>query len=189
VGPSVLRNLANLGEGAEINVVGQDGSTYTYAVEDIERITVADLTPEDLENIVGETDYEALTIITCGGEFNYDSGEYLQRDIVRARLVSTTPAGGEAVAATETEGEEAPAEGEEAPAEGQLAAGGTATIVENGVNVRSEPSTSGDVVTSLASGETVTITGEAQDADGYTWWPVETGDGSTGWIVADFLQP
>ncbi|MEJ7837466.1 MAG: class F sortase, partial [Thermomicrobiales bacterium] len=63
VGPSVLRNVANLGEGAEINVVGQDGSTYTYAVEYIERITVADLTPEDLENIVGETDYEALTII------------------------------------------------------------------------------------------------------------------------------
>jgi sortase (surface protein transpeptidase) len=193
VGPSVLRNAANLGEGAEITVVGQDGTRYIYAVEYIERVTVADLTPEDMEEIVGDTDYAALTIITCGGEFDYDAGEYRERDIIRAKLVSTTPPDG--AAAT---GEEAPAEdatAEDATAEagdstgGTLAAGGTATISEDGVNVRSEPTTSGDVVTALASGETVTITGESQEGDGYTWWPVETSDGSTGWVVADFLQP
>lgn len=184
VGPSVLRNVAALAEGAEINVIGQDGTTYTYGVEYIERITVAELTPDDLENIVGDTDYQALTIITCGGEFNYDSGEYEQRDVVRARLISTTPAGGEAVAETDDA-----ATGEEVAPSGELVSGGTATATENGVNVRSEPSTAGDVVTTLASGESVTITGDAQDGDGYTWWPVETGDGSTGWVVADFLLP
>jgi sortase (surface protein transpeptidase) len=193
VGPSVLRNVANLGEGATIDVVGQDGTTYTYAVEYIERVTVADLTPEDMAGIVGDTDYAALTIITCGGEFDYDAGEYKQRDIIRAKLVSTTagdqPSGDEVTAegeaTAETEGE---AEGEETGT-GELASGGTATVTEDGVNVRSEATTSGEVVTALAAGETVTITGDATEADGYTWWPIETSDGSTGWIVADFLQP
>jgi sortase (surface protein transpeptidase) len=193
VGPSVLRNVANLGEGATIDVVGQDGTTYTYAVEYIERVTVADLTPEDMAGIVGDTDYAALTIITCGGEFDYDAGEYKQRDIIRAKLMTTTPgdqpsgdeATAEGEATAETEGE---AEGEETGT-GELASGGTATVTEDGVNVRSEATTSGEVVTALAAGETVTITGDATEADGYTWWPIETSDGSTGWIVADFLEP
>jgi sortase (surface protein transpeptidase) len=196
VGPSVLRNVASLGEGAEIDVIGQDGTRFTYAVEYIERVVVADLTPEDMQNIVGDTDYAALTIITCGGEFDYDAGEYKERDIIRAKLVSTTPpdaSAGEAetdegTAEGETEGTAESEEGGEASG-GELVSGGTATVTEDGVNVRSEASTSADVVTALASGETVTITGDAQEADGYTWWPIETADGSTGWIVADFLQP
>jgi sortase (surface protein transpeptidase) len=190
VGPSVLRNAANLGEGAEINVVGQDGTVYTYSVEYIERVTVADLTPEDMEEIVGDTGYAALTIITCGGEFDYDAGEYKERDIIRAKLVSTTPPDESAAPAEGTAEGEATAEGTaEDEATGELVSGGTATITDDGVNVRSEASTSSDVVTALAAGETVTITGDPQEGDGYTWWPVETSDGSTGWVVADFLQP
>lgn len=185
VGPSVLRNVANLGEGAVIDVVGGDGTVYSYSLEYIERVTVADLTPDDMNNIVGPTDYAALTIITCGGEFDYDRGEYKQRDIIRAKLVSTTPP--DQTGATEEEGTVEADGGEETA--GTLASGGTATVTDDGVNVRSEPSTSGDVVTALAAGETVTITGDSQDGDGYTWWPIETSDGSTGWIVADFLQP
>jgi sortase (surface protein transpeptidase) len=183
VGPAVLRNVANLGEGAEIEVVGQNGGRYTYAIEYIERVTVADLTPEDFQNIVGDTDYAALTIITCGGEFDYDAGEYKQRDIVRARLSASAPGTGggettEPAAETDATQETTESGGEEGG--GELAAGGTATITDDGVNVRSDASTSGDIVTSLAAGETVTITGESQEADGYTWWPIQT---------ADFLQP
>jgi sortase (surface protein transpeptidase) len=179
VGPAVLRNVAGLGIGAEIHVHGADGTIFTYAVEDVYRVNAYELSAADLDAIIGPTDYAALTIITCGGEFN--GSEYLQRDIVRARLVETST------------GEEAAAE-EEATAEteagtGELAAGGTATVIGAGINVRSEPTTASAVVTVVTTGDTVTITGESQEADGYTWWPVELADGTTGWIAGDFLQP
>jgi sortase (surface protein transpeptidase) len=91
VGPAVFWNVADLREGSEIRVVGQDGTTYIYALEYIERVSLADLTAEKINSprLVGNTDYAALTLITCGGEFDYNAGEYLSRDIIRARLVST----------------------------------------------------------------------------------------------------
>jgi len=93
VGPAVFRNVANLQQGAGIDVSGEDGTVYTYAVETIERVTVAELTQEKINEIVGPTPYAALTLITCGGEFNYDAGEYYQRDIIRARLVGRSDGG------------------------------------------------------------------------------------------------
>ncbi len=50
VGPAVFRNVANLQPGAEIRVVGQDGATYVYALEYIERVYVAELTAEELNS-------------------------------------------------------------------------------------------------------------------------------------------
>jgi len=187
VGPAVLRDVAKLSEGAQIDVVGEDGTIYTYAVEYIERIATADLTQEDFDNIVGPTDYAAITIITCGGDFDYDRGEYLQRDIIRARLVSTEPAGSSSTV-EETGTADAGDTGDTAGS-GELASGGTATVTEDGVNVRSEATTSSSVVTAVSAGDVVTITGDSQEADGYVWWPITTPDGSNGWIVEDFLQP
>jgi sortase (surface protein transpeptidase) len=47
------------------------------------------LTPEVIQqDIVGDTDQETLTLITCGGDFNPDTGEYNQRWVVRANLIS-----------------------------------------------------------------------------------------------------
>ena len=181
VGPSVLRDVAKLGEGAEIDVVGEDGTRFTYSVEYIQRITTADLTQEDFDNIVGPTDYAAITIITCGGDFDYDRGEYLQRDIIRAKLIGTEAGGASTGDATADAGETAGG--------GELASGASATVTEDLVNVRADATTSSDVVTAVSAGDVVTITGDSKDADGYTWWPIETSDGSTGWIVGDFLQP
>jgi hypothetical protein len=75
---------------------------------------------------------------------------------------------------------------------GTLASGGAAVVANTGgtgVNMRDAPSTGGNVVDTLADGTALTITGESVDADGYTWWPVKTEDGTEGYIVADFLQP
>lgn len=91
VGPAVFFNLRNLAEGDEIRVMGEDGSEYRYAVEWVETFSVADLTAETIADIVGPTPEQSLTLITCGGEFNYDTGEYLSRMVVRARLVTGTP--------------------------------------------------------------------------------------------------
>lgn len=172
VGPAVFRNVINLQEGAQMDVTGQDGATYTYALEYTERVTVADLTQEKINEIVGKTDYAALTLITCGGEFNYEAGEYYQRDILRARLVGS--AGGDA----------------SAPSQAPAAEAGTpATVTRDAVNMRSAASTGGDIVSVLNEGQTVTITGDATEADGYTWVPVKLEDGTEGWVVQDFLAP
>jgi sortase A len=86
VGPSVFYNLRNLVQGDQIVVTGEDGSTHTYEVEWLENFD-ADNAP--IGEIVGPTDNESLTLITCGGPFDYESGHYLQRTVVRANLVTT----------------------------------------------------------------------------------------------------
>lgn len=88
VGPAVFHEIASLEQGAPIEVTGEAGTTYTYEVEKITRIDLETLTVDALNgpDLVGRTDYAAITLITCGGNFN--GQEYTQRDIVRGRLAS-----------------------------------------------------------------------------------------------------
>jgi sortase (surface protein transpeptidase) len=89
VGPAVFWDIRELPAGEIIRVVGEDGKNYEYAVQWIERYDAAGLTPEVIQNdIVGDTGEETLTLITCGGEFNPDTGEYNERWVVRANLIS-----------------------------------------------------------------------------------------------------
>lgn len=182
VGPAVFRNIANLSQGSEITLYGADGGTYTYGVEYIERIEVATLTQEKLNQIVGPTDHAAVTLITCGGEFNYDAGEYYERDIIRARILGDT---GQAVGTTD--GAEEPEAA--APAAAGLVEGGQVTVAGGTVNVRADATTASEVVGVLSLGTTVTITGASREADGYVWWPITADDGTAGWVVEDFLTP
>lgn len=186
VGPAVFYEVAGLQEGAQIEVVGGDGATYVYEVENIQRVEVANLTSEQLNSpeMVGPTDYAAITLITCGGDFN--GQEYTQRDIIRGRLAFAQGAGGAGTEAGQTEGEPA---ADEDTAGGTLAEGGQATISDDGVNVRDDASTDAEVVTVLAAGTAVTITGGSQEGNDFVWWPIQLEDGTTGWVVADFLAP
>jgi hypothetical protein len=81
VGPSVFYNLAALQPGAEAVVSGDDGNAYPYTVEWVEQF---DSTSIPLDDVIGPTDSPALTLITCGGAFDYATGQYLQRTVVRA---------------------------------------------------------------------------------------------------------
>ncbi len=93
VGPSVFYEVGNLKEGAQIEVIGTGGATYVYEVEHLSRIDIATVTAEELNSpeIVGKTDYAAITLITCAsGTFNGE--EYTSRDIVRGKLISAIPA-------------------------------------------------------------------------------------------------
>jgi hypothetical protein len=68
--------------------------------------------------------------------------------------------------------------------------GATVVVVgtgEAGLNVRESASTEGEVAGSLPDGTALTVTGESQEADGFTWWPVE-GEGVTGFVAADFIE-
>ncbi|HYI24578.1 MAG TPA: SH3 domain-containing protein [Thermomicrobiales bacterium] len=178
VGPSVFRNVASIPEGAPIDVTGKGGVVYTYEVEYIRQIELATVTVDELNSpeLVGRTDYAAISLITCGGTFDYDAGEYLYRDLIRGRLISSTRP-------------EAPADssGDTGDTQSQDTGGTSATVNTDNVNLRSEPSTSAEIVRVLASGTVVTITGENQDAEGYTWSPIALEDGTTGWVVVDFL--
>jgi hypothetical protein len=72
----------------------------------------------------------------------------------------------------------------------ELNEGDLATLTEDLVNLRSEPSASAEIVAELAQGSELTITGASVEADGYTWYPVMVnGTDETGYVVADYLAP
>jgi sortase (surface protein transpeptidase) len=180
VGPAIFRSVASLSQGAEVQVYGAKGAIATYTVEYVERIQTATVTQEKLAEITGATPYDAVTLITCGGEFNYDIGEYLERDIVRCRLVGVDSGQAEAAVAPPEEVEETPPP---ARPDGQ-----PATVTQDGVNVRPDASTAGAPVTVVNNGDAITVTGDPVEAEGYQWYPVTLEDGTEGWIVSDYLD-
>ncbi len=84
VGPAVFYNIAQLTEGDRIEITGEDGQTYVYEVDWVRNYDNANA---PIQEIVGPTDNESLTLITCGGPFDYVNGVYLQRTVVRAHRV------------------------------------------------------------------------------------------------------
>jgi hypothetical protein len=81
VGPAVFYNLSTLEPGNEIAVTGDDGKTYPFAVEWVRQYDSASI---PLDEVTGPTAEQSLTLITCGGAFDYTNGHYLQRTVVRA---------------------------------------------------------------------------------------------------------
>jgi hypothetical protein len=85
VGPAVFYNITRLGAGDPINVTGDDGQVYIYTVDWIRNFDNANA---PIQEIVGPTEAENLTLITCGGPFDYANGVYLQRTVVRSTFKS-----------------------------------------------------------------------------------------------------
>ncbi|MBE5759677.1 MAG: hypothetical protein E7332_06610 [Clostridiales bacterium] len=65
---------------------------------------------------------------------------------------------------------------------------GTKYVNSTGVNVRSQPSTSGEKVATLDMGDEVTITDNGTADGSYTWYAISFGGGKTGYIRNDFLS-
>lgn len=84
VGPSVFWSLGDLTKDDQIDITGDDKQVYSYAV-DWQKLVSADNAP--LQEIVGTTKNESVTLITCGGDFDYTTGHYLSRIVVRAHRV------------------------------------------------------------------------------------------------------
>ena len=80
----VFWDLKKLSNGDDIQLVLQDGRTLHYKVTDTE-LYDADSAPVD--EIVGPTPVESLTMITCEGTFDRASAEYNKRRVVRAERV------------------------------------------------------------------------------------------------------
>jgi quercetin dioxygenase-like cupin family protein/uncharacterized protein YgiM (DUF1202 family) len=72
---------------------------------------------------------------------------------------------------------------------GGLAAGTVVTALEDNLNIRTDPTTSADVVEQVAAGVELSIVSGPVEADDYTWYEVEiVSTGQTGWTVVDFLD-
>jgi hypothetical protein len=84
VGQAVFFDLWQLAEGDQIQIIGEDQESFLYSVEWGRNFTVDELTSESIQDIVGKTDTECVTLITCGGPFDYNVGQYLDRFVVRA---------------------------------------------------------------------------------------------------------
>jgi len=85
---AVLWELNNLNVGDEIHLV-VDGTLYKYAVTSNEPVHA---TNGPWDQIVSSTTAPTLTIITCGGDFNRETGEYDQRQVVKASFMGEEPA-------------------------------------------------------------------------------------------------
>src|SRR5918995_4925459 len=71
--------------------------------------------------------------------------------------------------------------------------GDTVEIDTDGVNMREDPGTDGEIITTLDIGIELEIIDGPEEADGYTWWmgvvlnDDSVDEGVSGWVVEDFL--
>lgn len=84
VGPAVFWNIKDLVEGDIIEIQQADGTSIKYAVNFKQQYDAATAPVND---IVGPTPKESVTLITCGGTFNSASHQYDKRLVVRAERV------------------------------------------------------------------------------------------------------
>ncbi len=85
VGRAVFYDVGHLQKGDRISVRGSDKQTYAYEVD---WTKLYDVVNAPIQEIVGPTPTESLTLITCGGPFDSQNGVYLQRTVVRAHRVA-----------------------------------------------------------------------------------------------------
>jgi LPXTG-site transpeptidase (sortase) family protein len=85
VGPAVFYNIKDLEPGDLIEVHQEDGTIVRYGVTVKQQYDVASA---PVQEIVGATPKESVTLITCSGEFSSISHQYDKRLVVRAERLS-----------------------------------------------------------------------------------------------------
>jgi uncharacterized protein YgiM (DUF1202 family) len=80
----------------------------------------------------------------------------------------------------------APADSGDSGSSRSFETGNTVYIDTDGINIRTSPGTSSDVVTVLFTNETATVVDGPETADGYVWYQLES-DRGTGWGVSRYL--
>ena len=81
VGPAVFWRLKDLQPGDAIQIRFADGVSAEYAVSAVNTFEAA---TAPVDQIVGPTPNDSLTLITCAGTFNSQTRQYDQRLVVRA---------------------------------------------------------------------------------------------------------
>lgn len=88
VGPAVFYDLWKLEAGNKVKVTGKNGVVFVYKIEWVKEYKLADMDSATIQEIIGPTKNESLTLITCGGTFDYDSGEYESRIVARGARIT-----------------------------------------------------------------------------------------------------
>lgn len=156
-------------------IAGTDGEPWDHTVT---------LTPPN-----PDVSQEYLPGASGSGWAAFEIADYASPDLIR--ILPFHIGGSPRFVAFAGGGSAAEAGTDDATAEAwDFAAGDTVVIVEDVVNLRAEPSSTAEIVTELPGGTELVITGDAQDAGGYIWYPVEvTGTGESGFVVQDFIEP
>ena len=90
-GPAVFFRLGALRPGDLVNVRLADGITAVFRVTGVRQYLKAKFPAETVYR--DATRFAALRLITCGGDFDYATSQYLSSTVVYAFLVSSHPAG------------------------------------------------------------------------------------------------
>ncbi len=88
-GAAAFWDLRNLEEGDLIEVRLQDGTVYQYQMTSRQQVDPA---TADIASIVGPTEREVITLITCGGTFDAETRHYNERVVVLAERITDIPA-------------------------------------------------------------------------------------------------
>lgn len=84
VGKAVFWNLKDLVAGDLVQVQLADGTVYKYAVDSLWQY---DSSTAPVDQIVGPTPDQTITLITCSGTFNSATHQYDKRLVVRAKRI------------------------------------------------------------------------------------------------------
>lgn len=85
-GPDVFYRLRDLQAGDEIRMVGENGVVAVFGVESREQAPKSEL---PVDRIWNDTDEPVIRLITCGGEFDYDTRHYRDNIIVYGSFLRT----------------------------------------------------------------------------------------------------
>ncbi|MHB8573861.1 MAG: class F sortase [Dehalococcoidia bacterium] len=80
----VFWDLKKIVNGDQIQIALEDGKTYNYKVTDTH---LYDAASAPVDDIIGDTPVESVTIITCEGVFDKSAAEYDKRRVIRAERV------------------------------------------------------------------------------------------------------
>ncbi len=84
--PGAFYGLRELLPGDTVVVDRADGTVATFRVDRVEEHAKDDFPTED---VYGDLDHAGLRLITCGGSFDEDTGDYLHNVIVFGSLITT----------------------------------------------------------------------------------------------------
>ena len=88
IGPAVFWNLGQLIAGDVIEVIAESSQKFTFTMEWMKNYVVAEMTPADFDEMLGDAGGDALTLITCAiGTWDEATQEYLERTVLRAKQV------------------------------------------------------------------------------------------------------
>jgi sortase (surface protein transpeptidase) len=93
---AVFFNLGTLQPGDVVEILDEQGTSYQYEIEWVRQ--ESNLEPPR-EEVLGMTNYEAVTMMTCSGEWNSEISEYDARTVARARRTMAIPEGNSTPAA------------------------------------------------------------------------------------------